>query len=199
MKKLTIAMRKEFCRNIIDRYPNYVNFEKVDREEFISLANWDNSVEEIQKRPNPAYPNETRHLYVLVNGIWDSKSWIKSMCKQSEFVDQISAMRRAVIADIQEYVDSYGRDNCEHCSSEEHLQTDHTDPSFDEIMRDFFKKFGVPKVKKRDDRVGYELENIETEARWIAFHAANASYQTLCRSCNASKGKGRHVKRKVDA
>ena len=96
MKKLTIAMRKELCRNIIDRYPNYVNFEQHHREEIISLASWDDSVEEIQKRPNPSYPNETRHLYVLVAGVWDSKSWVKSMSKQSEFVDQISAMRRAV-------------------------------------------------------------------------------------------------------
>lgn len=44
--------------------------------------------------------------------------------------------------------------------------------------------FALRKVKGCGDLIA----DIDLEAHWIAFHAARATYQLLCRSCNSRKG-----------
>lgn len=162
------------------------------------MAGWDDcGILAIQRRLNPKYPSDTRHLYVCINGDWDSKSWTKSINPPAQYAEEKQVMRAAIVSDTQEYLEECGIACCEHCESEDNLQVDHSDPAFDTIAKAYFEAFGVPKIADSHLRVGYVFAEQSTEASWIAFHTAHANYQILCRSCNASKGKGKAVKREI--
>lgn len=162
------------------------------------MAGWsDAGITAIQRRENPKYPSDTRHLYVCINGEWDSKSWTKSINPPAPLAEEKAVMRKSIAPDTQEYLEECGIDCCEHCGSEDNLQVDHSDPAFEAIAHGFFDVSGVPKIIPCQSGVGYVFADRAQEAAWIAFHTANANYQILCRSCNASKGRGKHVKREV--
>jgi 5-methylcytosine-specific restriction endonuclease McrA len=193
--KMTKTYRRSRCRDIIDKNNLFVNFSDDDAQEFIQIAGWSGAgITAIQRRENPKYPSDTRHLYVCINGEWGSRSWIKSISPPAPFSEERQVMRAAISPDTQEYLDGCGIECCEHCGADDNLQVDHSDPSFDTITRLFFDLSGVPKITECPLGVGYVFADLDDEAAWIAFHTAQANYQILCRSCNASKGNGKAVK-----
>lgn len=195
---VTKTYRRAMCREIIDRNCLLVDFSDDDVREFVKMAGWDGEgITAIQRRKNPKFPSDTRHLHVCIDGEWQSKSWVKSIAPPAKYAEEKSVMRKAITTDTQEYLYGCGIDCCEHCGSDQNLQVDHSDPAFDEIAIGFFNVVGVPSIIPCQSGVGYVFKDIDAEAAWIAFHTANANYQILCRSCNASKGNGKSVKREA--
>lgn len=184
------------CREIIDTNTYHGDFSPEHLAEFIALTGLE-GVTAIQRRPNPKYPSDTRHLYGCKNGQWESMSWLKAITPRKPLQLEKEVMRSVIAPDIVEYRDSCGIEACEHCGSEEYLQVDHSNPAFDDIALAFIDQFGAPQTEPCSSGVGYRFVDIDLEAEWITFHAVNANYQILCRSCNASKGKTKSVRRNL--
>ena len=102
---ITKTYRHAMCREIIDRNCLFVDFSDADLREFVKMAGWDGeAITAIQRRQNPKYPSDTRHLHVCIDGEWQSKSWVKSINPQAKYAEERSVMRKAITPDTQEYL-----------------------------------------------------------------------------------------------
>ena len=101
------------------------------------------------------------------------------------------AMRQAVYRQILAWKRSQTTKACVLCQSKRNLQVDH-DPQPFVVLKDMFLRECklVPPTQFRYDRRthGPALHSGLFMKEWQHFHASQASYQFLCRSCNAKKG-----------
>jgi hypothetical protein len=191
---MTKKARKERCQAIIDANPVGANFAPHDMQEMVRLLNAeDQGILAIRKMVNPNFP-DPRHLHVLR---WEVFSWNEALTPPKPGVSEMKAMRKLIAEDIEEFRQCAG-EVCEYCGSDENLQVDHLDPSFLEIATAFIDENGMPElIRPHPLQPGKRFADRSLEAKWIAFHASHAVYQVLCRSCNASKGSGKTVKRNI--
>lgn len=186
--KITKKAREEKAREIIDRNALDVPFSKQDVFEFSTACQ--EYIAGVVRKVNPQFPKDHRHLHMLIDGVWQNKSWRKMIYPISKEQDAKRIMRHAVRMDMMDFMDATSDKFCQHCFTEENLTVDHVSPPFDDIANEFIKTHGVPEL---DDPPRGQVINLfrdmDIEAAWVSFHASHACYQILCRSCNASKGK----------
>jgi len=187
--KLTKKRRHELAREVIDRNVIGVPFSVKDTAELNHVLGTD--FIGFERRHNPRHPSDPRHLYRQDLLGWESISWNKCISPISETAQFKAVMRDAIapcVAEAREVFVDMLDSGCEHCGATSHLQVDHIDPSFDEIANEWLKSC-KPEIQPHQSGSGWVFTHTDVEAHWIAFHAARAKYQMLCRSCNASKGK----------
>ena len=194
-KGLSKKAIREIVGGLIKKYPLGVLFTKDDVQELNKRLNQKFSL--CERRKNFTYPNDPAHLWVCIDGVWDSFSWNKAISPIDEKQHAKRAMRAAVKQDIAEVreilLEASGKcaDDSTSCNYKFPLEVDHKDTSFDAIAESWIKKNGIPELEKKKEKsgAGWLFKNISYEASWVTFHAANANYQLLCKSCNAAKGK----------
>lgn len=180
---LTKKQRKAFARALIDLYPYGKSFSKKDAAVFWWLTGLEAA--NVVKMPNPEFPNDPRH--VTLDG--KATSWVRAIEGWSEEQSLKRTMRLIISKDLREYLSCQEPCECANCGATEDLTTDHADLPFDTIAENFIREFGPVETDDKENGVGNKFVDLDLEAKWIAYHAANATYQILCRSCNASKGK----------
>jgi hypothetical protein len=180
---LTKKLRKAFVRALIDSQTISKPFSKSDLAVFKCLVGVDAS--SVVKVPNPEYPQDTRHI--KVDG--ESLSWVRAIDETDELVHLKKVMRNIIAPDLCDFLSAVEPSECACCGATEDLTADHADSPFDEIAVGFIDAKGPIALTPKTSGVGHRFTDMQLEAEWIAYHAANAVYQVLCRSCNASKGK----------
>ena len=193
MKKPTKKAREQTVREIIDRNILDVPFSTEDTAHLADACQHD--IAGAVRRVNPQFPSDTRHLHMLEDGVWAAKSWRKLIYPINKEQQAKRVMRHCIIHDLMDYMDAADDKRCANCESLDDLTVDHVAPPFDDIANEFILFYGIPETV--DPPVGQVVNvfaDINMEASWIAYHAANACYQILCRSCNASKGKTKAVR-----
>lgn len=101
------------------------------------------------------------------------------------------AMRQAVYRQIAEWKRLQKTKACVVCQATRQLQVDHDPQPFVTLKEIFLRecKLAPPTQFRYDRRThGPALHNGLFMKEWQQFHASHASYQILCRSCNAKKG-----------
>lgn len=190
MKKQTKKDRLESAREIIDRNAIDVPFPYDDVECFSVVC--DRDIDGAVRRVNPQFPNsDPRHLHTLIGGIWEARSWRKWINPLTPEQEAKLIMRHVVYSDMRGFRLSQEPQECAACGAVDDLTTDHFAPPFDEIASGFILENGLPEIvgPSEKTKVVSEFANFAVKAKWIAYHAALATYQILCRSCNSSKGK----------
>lgn len=185
--KITKKRREEIAREIIDRNTLGVPFNNIDVSEFSAACQ--ECMDGVVRKVNPQFPKDPRHLHMLIDGEWQSKSWRKMIYPVSKEQDAKRIMRHAIRSDMNDFISSTSDRFCQHCFGEENLTVDHVSPPFDEIANDFIMIYGIPEFEDPPPGHVVKIFNcMDLEAKWVAFHASFACYQVLCRSCNSSKG-----------
>lgn len=193
--QLNKTQRKERMREIIDGYPLGVPFSDADRDEVTALTGV--PLEHIEHRFNQAHPSDPRHLRVrypgkAANDELEPFSWNKAISPKKAETLAKEAMRKAVADQIDE-VRQCVEPVCEECGKamdSKDVCVDHLYP-FSVLAEQFFDQIGgLPELKDGPAGAGRVLADPSLENDWVVFHAENACYQVLCRSCNASKGVG---------
>ena len=183
---MTKKDRKMRCRDIITSYDCEQYFTPWDLDELNLLLGA--QFKSAMRRMNATYPSDPAHLWVKYDiGDWTPVSWNNLISPKSERQKRHKAMRTAIQADIDDMRLTL-RGECELCQSKDHLQVDHLRPPFMQIADEFITQHGEFEIINNDDGAGWVFESMDLEAAWIAFHASRATYQILCRSCNAAKG-----------
>lgn len=183
--KLTKKRRLEIAREVIDRNVFGEAFSEADTAEMNYALGTD--FQGFERRHNPRFPADPRHIYRQDMFGWESLSWNKCVSPVSETAKLKTVLREAIAPCIAEAREVLG-DTCAHCGSTSNPTVDHTDPPFDEIAKAYLKSVN-PEIQPHPSGSGWMFTAQSVEAHWIAFHAARAEYQTLCRSCNSAKGK----------
>lgn len=178
--------RKMRCSQIITSYDVDVFFAPFDVDELNKLLG--SQFKNAMRRINQTYKNDPAHLWVLYDvGDWMPVSWNNLISPKSDRQKRHKAMRFAIQCDMDDLRDTLGAE-CETCGSHEYLQVDHLAPPFMQIADEFIAKYGEFEIINNDDGAGWVFHNQDLEAKWVAFHASRATFQVLCRSCNAAKG-----------
>lgn len=196
MKPLTKKARIEKARAIIDRNVLDLPFSAEDLAEFIEITGMKHITGAI-RRVNPTYPNsDPRHVRVIKDGVEEAQSWVNSIRGKKPNAHLQQALRIAINPCTKAFKETVKDQNCAHCGSDDYLQVDHVDPPFQAILEAFIEhKDGRIELKNEVNGIGWEMADMDVEAEWVAFHASRAKYQILCRSCNASKGATKSVRR----
>lgn len=196
MKPPTKTARIEQAREIIDRNVLDVPFSETDLQEFVNVTGMQHITGAI-RRINPTYPRaDPRHVRFIIDGVETAASWRKAIEGKNPKADLQRALRVAVAPCLREFKDDTEEQGCANCGSTENLQVDHVWPPFQTISEEFIAhKLGQIELKNEENGIGWVIADIDVETEWIAFHAARAQYQILCRSCNASKGNTKAVRR----
>lgn len=196
MKKITKKARLEKAREVIDRNAMNVPFGPEDWDEFQDAVQMPGATGAI-RRVNPSYPNsDPRHVRFFIDGEEVAASWRKSIEGRKPKNDMMRALRLAIQPCMYEFKDAVKEQGCTHCGGEDNLQVDHVWPPFDEIAQRFLdSRNGDIKLVNEKNGIGWVMGDLDVEAEWVAFHASRAEYQILCRSCNASKGNTKAVRK----
>lgn len=199
MKKVTKKARLEKAREVIDRNVLNVPFSDADWQEFQEAVQMPNASGAV-RRVNPSYPHsDPRHVRFFIDGEEVAASWRKAIEGRNPKNDMVRALRLAVQPCLYEFKDAVEWLGCTHCGSTDNLQVDHVWPPFDDIAQKFLdRKNGDVKLENEKNGIGWVIADPDVEGEWVAFHASHAEYQMLCRSCNASKGKTKAVRRSID-
>lgn len=187
--RVTKKSRIEACRKLIDKNKIDVYFSDEDTEELAAVLQHD--VTGAVRRINPQFPNDPRHLHTLIDGVWEGRSWRK-MIEQNATPESEAkrVMRHLISSDLREFMSEMDPAFCINCLSDDDLTVDHVKPPFSAIADEFIKLHGLPEIEDNQNpkMVTKQFKDFNLEAKWVHFHAENATYQILCRSCNASKG-----------
>lgn len=181
--QLSKKLRKAFTRVLIDSQVVGKPFSRGDMAAFRWLTGID--ADSAVKTPNPEYPFDSRHVYVDGRSL----SWNRAIEGYDDHQKLKRTMRSIIRQDLRDFLSAVEPQECSHCGAVDDLTADHADVPFDAIASDFISKYGPIAVEHKANGVGDRFSDAGLEASWIAYHAANATYQVLCRSCNASKGK----------
>lgn len=189
MKKITKKARIEKAREIIDRNQMNVPFPDIDVQEFAAVCQ--QPITAAVRRMNPQFPKDYRHLHTEIDGAWAARSWRKLISPITPLQQAKIIMRHAVWQDMREFSESMEPRECVACGAVDDITVDHVWPPFDDIAMAFIDRHGIPEVEIPEDsfKILDRFADQELEGKWVHFHAENAVYQLLCRSCNASKGK----------
>lgn len=134
---------------------------------------------------NPLYPTDKRHIHVNDGQSWESFSWRKAINGKDELG---AALRYAIKTDIDDYRSACSPQSCAKCASTQDPTVDHKDIPFKKIREAFLLDHPDIELMDGPDGGPKMIKDMNIEAQWITFHAANATYQILCRSCNSAKG-----------
>jgi 5-methylcytosine-specific restriction endonuclease McrA len=185
---VTKKARREAARALIDAHP--VNVEWTGEKTYQMNALLGSSYLGFMRKNNPRYPSDKRHLWALSDDGWSDVSWNDWISPKAHIQRVKIAMRQAIAPDIAEAMATLGQSQCQSCATTDNLTVDHKILPFDMLAMLFLGQLGyVPELISQPDGVGEMFEDCADEAQWIAYHARHSTYQVLCRSCNASKGK----------
>lgn len=190
MKAMTKKARIEKARQIIDR--NYLEIPFCDYDVQCFAVVCDKEIQGAVRKINPQFPtSDPRHLHTLIDGVWDARSWRKWINPLSPVQEVKRVMRFCVSEDMREFMECCEIHECDSCGSTKDLTVDHVAPPFDDIANLFIEQNGLPEIIGPRDlsRIINEFLDMNIQAAWVAFHASQATYQILCRSCNSSKGR----------
>lgn len=189
MRKVTKKHRIETARKIIDRNVIDVPFCTSDVDEFSDVCQ--QPIDGVVRKVNPQFYSDKRHVHMQIDGHWEARSWRKMITALTPEQEVKRVMRHLVWDEMRDFLYAAEPKECQRCGTYEDLSVDHVAPPFDEIANAFISMHGLPDIKKSDDPtcVVNMFSEIDMESEWIQFHASHATYQLLCRSCNASKGK----------
>jgi hypothetical protein len=204
----TQAARRSLIREAIDRTPRGFEFTAPDTELMRRLTGAPAGAR-FRHMANPHDPTAVRYVQLFlvepfifpgrrrahVAG-WDDWSWIKAFenqhrvengktPKDHERENDFSALRDAVAAEIAAARVGLGN-SCALCEATEVLQVDHAAPPF-VVIAEEFRARGAVVLTARQGTEDVMADPAQIVA-WRAFHAERATYQLLCRSCNARKG-----------
>lgn len=180
---LSKKLRKTFTRALIDIQEIGKPFSKGDLAAFKCLVGIEAA--NVVKIPNPEFPQDTRHIKV------DGKpfSWNRAIDGYDEIIYLKKAMRDIISLDLRDFLSAADPCECAFCGAVDDLTVDHAEIPFDTIASNFIERHGPIELDQTSSRVSGKFADMDIEAEWIAYHATNATYQVLCRSCNARKGK----------
>jgi hypothetical protein len=146
--------------------------------------------------------NGSLQLQLKTNRIWFTVSWHKCVPRtravrcDAQPLEQkrlTSAMRYAVRRQAMGWKRIQGRAICcARCKSSSHLHVDHLSPPFIAIQTSFLA--GRDDVPVSFDMCSktcvskFRKEDATFKRHWQRYHKARATYQLLCRTCNAQKG-----------
>jgi 5-methylcytosine-specific restriction endonuclease McrA len=185
-KPLTKKARMEAARAIIDRNQMDVEFPPEDVAALADVCGF--PYEGCVLRKNVEFPNASRHLHIKVNGEWSPWSWSKDIQGRDTITETKVVMRREIQPHMATYREHSGHTSCQICGEENDLTVDHLEPPFIEIIKNYVAAYGWPEIVSRPSQIGRMIKDRDVAFLWYGFHAANANYQILCRSCNSSKG-----------
>lgn len=181
--------RKEAARALIDSIPLYAPWPDAAIRALEDLCGQPTgTLARVTRRENEDFPGDRRHLWVTqaaAPDAWASWSWVKRIDEPSEHTVLSKAARNGVLSTVRDVTLA---DACARCGGREYLQVDHHGTAFDDLLRGFIALEGMPEY----DDFGTGGGRVFAQpwlAKWRAYHDERAHYQTLCRSCNASKGK----------
>jgi len=189
MKKITKKFRKETVRSILDSYPLDQDLSADDLKLLNDMIQYPGVIR-AWKQVNAKYPKETRHMWVEMDtGEITSLSWVKAIDQPPADQQAKKTLRSIISTDLKDFLDCQEDQFCSDCFSPDDLTVDHVDVPFDDIANEFLALHPDIEFIDSPDGVGNIFKDINLEAEWITHHASNATYQILCRSCNAKKGK----------
>ena len=181
------ASRKDAARSLIDQQDFSVEFDITKVYAFNELLGTE--FDGFKRFINPKFSRDHRHIFALfADGQWRDFSWNKKIAPPSEITRVYATLRSAVWQDLQEALDAITPKVCTRCGLVENLSTDHAAKPFSTIADEWLALNGNPSLVDRAAGGGKQIADINQEASWVTYHAANAEYQILCRSCNSSKG-----------
>lgn len=197
-KPLTQKAALEEARRIIDGYPLETWFSSAHVDRLADLS--DTDLHGVVRKRNPKYPSDTRHLHVVTFEWLEPRQWswrsaitiAKARDPEAAAVarirdKQLYALRYSVKTDMEEFRYAATPQECAACKETDGLTTDHVAPPFIRIAEAFLA-VEAPLTLRSVPGAGDVIADPDVEAEWITFHAARATYQLLCRSCNSSKG-----------
>lgn len=196
--RIPLNVKVAMAREIIDRYAIGVPFSEGDLRELADLT--DTELRYAVRQKNPMFPGDRRHLHVIAYDWLEPQQWSWRSALQiahsrdpeearanRERQKVMFALRFAVKSDMDDFRSACIPAECAVCGAIDDLTTDHVTPPFVAIAREFLKIHPVIELRTVQG-CGDLIASPDIEAEWIAFHAARAVYQLLCRSCNSSKG-----------
>ena len=111
----------------------------------------------------------------------NSWSWRDAINGYTPLKNRLQALRTA---SRKGSLSNFKKTNCENCGTDLNLQIDHKTTPFSEIVRRFYQSHGKPEIVHSTAKSWHLVD----EHQFIQFHDQIADYQTLCGSCNQSKG-----------
>lgn len=185
---MTKKQRLEKAKAIIDQYSIGEKFNDQHLKEFEELTGA--HFVYIKRVPHKPGHQPARHLECTCPewNVYDGTfSWQRAVQKLSNAQYKKLATNQAMREAVQPYQKAWllkQEKVCAACLSTENAQADHKDIPFIKIQSSFADQFGEPEANYERE-VGWKIRN---ERQWIEYHNSVATYQVLCRSCNASKG-----------
>jgi hypothetical protein len=179
-------------RALIDSVPIGEAFNYAQLARLNALTGW--GVVAAVHAENPTHPRDPRHVRVQQDpgGPFVARSWIKAVSPVSDTGKLLSACRFAVSDQMHAWLTRQPK-ACAHCGSDRDPTADHTGvPFIDMVSRWAGDREPGELLRNRsavevNTGVGALLLPAPWK-EWRKFHEENASYQVLCRSCNARKG-----------
>lgn len=175
--------RLEKIRSILDCYPMGVCFAPEDVEALNNLTGW--TFKYFKKVVNPRTPNETRCLAVSNDGVnYEVWSWRKAVTPVD---NKTPALRSAIQYQLEAFLKSW-LPICVNCGSVHDLTVDHKNKPFSLLATTFLLNNPNLEITNDNSGSGWVIKDADMLEAWKKFHEEKATYQILCRSCNAQKG-----------
>ena len=183
----TKKAKLERTRVLLDRQPAGVPFSAEVVNRLNSYTGWD--AIGARKVFNAAFPSDNRCVEItLPDGTYAVWSWRKAIAGYDPAKNVDQAMRSAIAPYLFAFM-KQAEAACAMCGSVEDLTVDHASVPFSVIAAEFKKAWpGIDTlIVNTCTGAGWQLEGHLLE-NWVKHHNDRATYQVLCRSCNASKG-----------
>ena len=207
-KKISIKDQEQKIRELLQKHVHRtINQEN---EEFVNLLEimmaqekWLDKLDTIKAfRVTRSKLNKAIILQVMVKKFsrWLTVSWRKGSSQKRKEEDPLnSSFRQSIHRQILSWkkINNF-KAECVECKDINHLhlklQSDHKDPSFLKLTKDFLEKpinKDVPIEFDYNNKCGrkFKKKDYLFKQRWQLYHKQNAVLQWLCRKCNLSKTK----------
>jgi 5-methylcytosine-specific restriction endonuclease McrA len=177
------TQRLERIRGILDNYAINVVFAPEDVESLNNLTGW--SFTHFKKVINPRTPSETRCLAVSNDGTsYEVWSWRKAVTPVD---NKTPALRSAIQYQLDKFMKEWAP-VCVSCGKTKDLTVDHRNVPFSLLATTFLVNNPNLEINNDNSGNGWVIKDTSMLELWQNFHAERATYQILCRSCNATKG-----------
>jgi 5-methylcytosine-specific restriction endonuclease McrA len=178
-------------RALLDDLPLGQRVDSIWALQINMLTGWDFPY--YKRVTNQRNPADTHCLATSHDGetfvVW---SWVKAINGYRADKNLYAAMRTAVQPQLTAFLKlqlSLGT-VCAHCGAAEDLTVDHKSPTFKTLSAKFKSRYAdlESNITNKGDGTGWFLAEPTRLKKWQRYHRKNATYQILCRACNASKG-----------
>ncbi len=151
---------------------------------------------DISIRYNPVFTNQLETIIIKDNGDEDDVSVLNN-CITGKPKDNLTiAMRNSILSQILEF-----RINnsliCKLCKSIKNIEIDHFEPQFIELKTTFLDNWnGIVPINFEQNKSHSKIfitNDINFENEWNKYHRKNARLRVLCKKCNSSREKIRHL------